>query len=100
MRKPFYAFCNSKNLKSLINVKGHIFISILATDDTDCNYNLKEEKHHQHNNSNIIINNNLNNNNNIVIKSGNHHHLKLYFRDRLQIIIPHLESVNIQLVVF
>ena len=32
MRKPFYAFCNSKNLKSLINDKGHIFISIPATD--------------------------------------------------------------------
>ena len=73
MRKPFYAFCNSKNLKSLINVKGHIFISILATDDTDCNYNLKEEKHHQHNNTNIIINNN-----NIIIKSGDYHHLKCF----------------------
>ena len=36
MRKPFYAFCNSKNLKSQINVKGHIFISIPAPDDTDC----------------------------------------------------------------
>ena len=36
IRKPFYAFCNSKNLKSQINVKGHIFISIPAPDDTDC----------------------------------------------------------------
>ena len=39
MRKPFYAFSNSKNLKSLKNVKGQIFIPILATNDSKCSIN-------------------------------------------------------------